>query len=83
MKDPPRKEYLLDLALLDVQGSKMAVLPYVAARSAVLIELSCPEILGRPFFLRALGPKQSRPDETKKNLETFNWQAKRVNAEHG
>ena len=45
VKEPTRNEYLLDLVLLDLVGSKYSVIPRIADHKGVLIKMPCKEIL--------------------------------------
>ena len=49
MREPARKEYLLDLVLTDIQNTSIRILPYVADHKGVLATLPCMEILEMSF----------------------------------
>ena len=44
VREPTRNEYLLDLALTDMPGASVKVLPQIADHKAVLLQLPLPEI---------------------------------------
>ena len=45
VKEPTRKEYLLDLVISDISGASVQVLPSIADHNAVMMRLKLPEIL--------------------------------------
>lgn len=49
VREPNRKEYLLNLAITDIPKSTATVLQFIAERRAVLVKLPLPEVLEKSF----------------------------------
>ena len=49
VREPTRKEYLLDLVITDIPKAAVSVLPCIADHNAILIKLPLPEVLEKTF----------------------------------
>ena len=49
VREPTRKEYLLDLVLTDIQNTSIRILPYVADHKGILATLPSTEVLEMSF----------------------------------
>ena len=72
VREPTRKDYLLDLVLTDIQKVSVRVLPYVADHKGVLAKLSCPEILESSFEREVWDLASADWEELETELEKMN-----------
>ena len=73
VKEPTRKEYLLDLAITDIGGSTVKVLPCIADHNALLVKIPRPAIEEEEIQREVWLLKQARWKIVKKELASIDW----------
>jgi len=74
VREPTRKDYLLDLALTDIHKSSAAVLPHLADHKSLLITLPLPEILEKNVKREVWIMAKADWPNLRKELQNYNWQ---------
>ena len=73
VKEPTRKEYLLDLAITDIGGSTVKVLPCIADHNALLVKIPRPAIEEEEIQREVWLLKQAKWKIMKKELASIDW----------
>ena len=73
VREPTRKEYLLDLALTDICKSSVSVHPYIADHKDILIKLPFPEILEKIGKREEWILREADWTKLKKDLHQYDW----------
>ena len=77
VREPTRKEYLLDLAITDIPKSTATVLPLIADHNAVLVKLPLPEVLEKSFTRTVWDLRKAEWSAIEHELTVFDWSALR------
>ena len=73
VREPTRKEYLLDLAITDIPKSTATVLPLIAGHNVVLVKLPLPEVLEKSFTRTVWDLRKAEWSEIEHELTVFDW----------
>jgi hypothetical protein len=73
VKEPTRQQYLLDLVLLDIHGSKVSVVNYIADHAGVLVKLPYKEILENSIEREVWHLQQANWKDLESQLGAFDW----------
>ena len=77
VREPTRKEYLLDLAITDIHKATASVLPCIADHNAILVKLPLPEVLEKSFTRTVWDLRKAEWKKLEQELDAFNWAALR------
>ena len=73
VREPTRKDYLLDLALTDIPNCKTTVVPYIADHRGFLVKLPGPEVLERSVEREVWILKKANWGELEEDLGHYDW----------
>ena len=73
MREPIRKEYLVDLVCTDIVGASATVLPYIADHAAVQVRLPIPEIKETKMERIVWDMSKANWKDLEAELEAMDW----------
>ena len=73
MREPTRENYLLDLYLTDIAGTKIVVGPRVADHNFLFAQIPFPEIESLKIIRKRFNLRHAKWKDLKKALTNFDW----------